>query len=119
MGRIARQTGSLEEGGRLPSLEGACPREVSSSASHPFLSDGFPIRLFVAAGRGRIGNPSYNVRTHLTAPSSRSFPVSSVVPAPQSHLGSVTRLLVIAVATIGFLFDTYEQARDRAEVRLR
>jgi MFS family permease len=34
--------------------------------------------------------------------------VSSPVPASPSSLGSITRILVLLVASIGFLFDTYE-----------
>jgi MFS family permease len=34
--------------------------------------------------------------------------VSSSVPVSSSSLGSTTRVLVIAIAAIGFLFDTYE-----------
>lgn len=34
--------------------------------------------------------------------------MSSAVPASSSNLSSITRILVLAVATIGFLFDTYE-----------
>jgi MFS family permease len=34
--------------------------------------------------------------------------VSSAVPATAARLGPVTRFLVLAVAAIGFLFDTYE-----------
>ena len=34
--------------------------------------------------------------------------MSSPVPVPFASLGSTTRILVCAVAAIGFLFDTYE-----------
>jgi MFS family permease len=34
--------------------------------------------------------------------------VSSPAPSAQSNLGSVTRILVLIIAAIGFLFDTYE-----------
>jgi MFS family permease len=34
--------------------------------------------------------------------------VSSPVPVASSSLGSITRVLVLAIAAIGFLFDTYE-----------
>jgi MFS family permease len=34
--------------------------------------------------------------------------VSSAVPTASSNLGSITRVLVLIVASIGFLFDTYE-----------
>jgi MFS family permease len=34
--------------------------------------------------------------------------VSSPVPGSSANLGSITRVLVLAVAAIGFLFDTYE-----------
>jgi MFS family permease len=34
--------------------------------------------------------------------------VSSAVPAPSQGLGTTTRVLVIIIASIGFLFDTYE-----------
>src|SRR5437763_1253052 len=36
------------------------------------------------------------------------FPVSSAVPVPSSSLGKTTRVLVLSIASIGFLFDTYE-----------
>src|SRR5437763_6190741 len=40
--------------------------------------------------------------------SSGACPVSSPVPVSSNSLGATTRVLVIAIAAIGFLFDTYE-----------
>jgi MFS family permease len=34
--------------------------------------------------------------------------VSSAKPVPSTELGSITRIIVIIIASIGFLFDTYE-----------
>jgi MFS family permease len=51
---------------------------------------------------------SYNMFAGLAAIFLRSFPVSYPVPGSTPTLGSVTRVCVLAIAAIGFLFDTYE-----------
>jgi MFS family permease len=50
--------------------------------------------------------PTFTPPAHLVCP--ETCPVSSPVSGPSTGLGTITRWLVLIVAAIGFLFDTYE-----------